>query len=87
MPPEKKQDRDKTIPAGLKYVVQQEIRVWSESARGWTKELNYVSWNGRDARLDLREWAPGRDRMGKGITLSTDEAINLRDILISMKLD
>ncbi|NLZ65184.1 MAG: hypothetical protein GX906_02175 [Clostridiales bacterium] len=87
MPPEKKQDRDKTIPAGLKYEVKQEIGVLSESARGWTKELNYVSWNGRDARLDLREWAPGRDRMGKGFTLSTDEAINLRDILISMKLD
>lgn len=42
--------------------------------------------NGRDARLDLREWAPGRDRMGKGITLSTDEAIKLRDILIDMNL-
>jgi len=79
-------NKEKTMPTGLKYEVKQEIGVLSESARGWTKELNYVSWNGRDARLDLREWAPGRDRMGKGITLSTDEAIKLRDILIDMNL-
>lgn len=29
MPPEKKQDRDKTIPAGLKYEVKQEIGVFA----------------------------------------------------------
>lgn len=71
----------------LKYEVKTQIGVLSESARGWTKELNYVSWNGRDARLDLREWSPDRSRMGKGITLSTDEAINLRDVLIKLNLD
>lgn len=36
-------NKEKTMPTGLKYEVKQEIGVLSESARGWTKELNYVS--------------------------------------------
>lgn len=74
------------MPPDLKYEVKKELGILSESARGWTKELNYVSWNGRDPRLDLREWSPNRERMGKGITLSTDEAKMLRDVLNKMDL-
>lgn len=70
----------------LKYEVTKELGILSESARGWTKELNFVSWNDRDARLDLREWAPNHERMGKGMTLSQEEARKLRDILNNLAL-
>ena len=32
------------------------IAVLSENDRGYTKEINFVSWNERDAKLDIREW-------------------------------
>lgn len=57
----------------LKFDIVEHIGVISESSKGWTKELNRVSWNGRPAKYDLREWAPDHAKMGKGITLSDDE--------------
>ncbi|HIV00188.1 MAG TPA: hypothetical protein IAB14_03620 [Candidatus Stercoripulliclostridium merdipullorum] len=70
----------------LKYEITQKVGVLSESNRGWTKELNYVSWNEREARLDLREWSPNHDRMGKGVTLSKEEAVKLKELLNSIEL-
>ncbi|MBR2480278.1 MAG: hypothetical protein IKB56_03115 [Clostridia bacterium] len=74
------------MPAELKYDITKACGVLSTSARGWTKELNYVSWNDRDPRLDLREWAPNHDRMGKGMTLSIEEAKALKEILNNLDI-
>ncbi|MEG1501549.1 MAG: PC4/YdbC family ssDNA-binding protein, partial [Clostridiales bacterium] len=60
--------------ADIKYEIAQEIAVLSEGSKGWTKELNLVSWNERGPKYDLREWAPGHEKMGKGVTLSQEEA-------------
>lgn len=65
----------------LKYEILEACGVLSTSNRGWTKELNLVSWNEREARYDLREWSPNHDRMGKGVTLTTEEAAALKEIL------
>lgn len=43
----------------------------------WTKELNVVSWNHREPKLDIREWNSDHTRMGKGITLTDEEAEQL----------
>jgi hypothetical protein len=51
------------------------------SAKGWTKELNLVSWNGREAKYDIREWSEDHKKMGKGITLGRDEARALVGLL------
>jgi len=72
--------------ADIKYEITKKIGVLSESSRGWTKELNLVSWNDREAKHDLRDWAPEHEKMGKGITLSTEELRKLRDILNEMDL-
>src|SRR5699024_12729707 len=53
----------------------------SESPKGWTKELNLVSWNGRDPKYDIRDWSPDKEKMGKGITLAEEEMENLKQIL------
>lgn len=40
----------------------------------WNKEINLVSWNGRQPKIDIREWTSDHSKMGKGITLTDDEA-------------
>lgn len=50
------------------------IAVLSENEKGYTKEINLVSWNGAEPKFDIRNWHPGRERSGKGITLTKDEA-------------
>ena len=67
--------------AEIKYEIIKHIGVLSESAKGWTKELNLISWNGRESKYDIREWAPGREKMGKGVTLSEDELATLKGLL------
>ncbi len=56
------------------YEIVESIAVLSESSKGWTKELNLISWNERDPKYDIREWSPDHEKMGKGITLSEEEA-------------
>ncbi|MBQ9375479.1 MAG: YdbC family protein [Ruminococcus sp.] len=67
--------------AELKFEITETLGVISENAKGWTKELNLVSWNEREPKYDLREWNPDHTRMGKGITLTDEEVETLRAIL------
>lgn len=67
--------------ADFKYEITQELGVISESKSGWTRELNLVSWNGGAPKFDIRDWAPGHEKMGKGISLSADEIGNLKKII------
>jgi hypothetical protein len=53
----------------------------SVNAKGWKKELNLVSWNGREPKYDLRDWAPEHEKKGQGVTLSKDEVDELNKIL------
>ncbi len=66
--------------AEIKYEIEKELGVLSTSAKGWTKELNLVSWNGGKAKYDLRDWAPEHEKMGKGVTLTEEEAKKLYEI-------
>ena len=67
--------------ADIKYDIVEEIGVISENAKGWRKELNKISWNGAAPKYDLRDWAPDHEKMGKGITLTADEAQELYKVL------
>lgn len=67
--------------ADIKYEIQEELGVLSESAKGWTKELNLISWNGGVPKYDIRDWAPEHEKMGKGITLSANEVHELYKLL------
>ena len=73
--------------AEIKYDIEKEIGVVSETAKGWKKELNLISWNGKTAKYDLRDWAPEHEKMGKGITLSKEELKSLRELLNNMDLE
>jgi hypothetical protein len=70
--------------ADISFEIVKHFGVISEEKGGWKKELNLVSWNGRNAKLDIRDWSPGHEKMGKGITLTPDEAGKLVELLNSI---
>lgn len=65
----------------LKYEIKQQIACLSEGTNGWMKEINLVSWNGAEAKYDIRSWNSDHTMMGKGTTLSKDELLVLKNVL------
>ena len=63
--------------ANITFEIKKHIGVLSNGSKGWRKELNLVSWNGMDAKLDIRDWSPEHEKMSKGVTLSNAEAAAL----------
>ena len=61
----------------IQYEIVKEIAVLSASDSGYTKEINLISWNGREPKYDIRSFSPNRGKCGKGITLNADEAAAL----------
>ena len=72
--------------AEIKYEIKETLGALSENNKGWSKELNLISWNDREPKYDIRDWAPEHEKMGKGVTLSKEELIKLRDMLNSLEL-
>ena len=50
-------------------------------AKSWVKEVNLVSWNGKPAKLDIRNWQKDHSKCGKGIALTREEAEELARLL------
>ncbi len=65
----------------FKYDIIENYGVLSESQSGWKKELNFISWNEREPKYDIREWPPDRKKVVKGVSLNREEAEKLRDLL------
>lgn len=61
----------------IQYEIVKEIAVLSESDSGYTKEINLISWNGNEPKFDIRSFSPDREKCGKGITLTEQEAKTL----------
>ena len=72
--------------ADIKYEIVKKIGVVSKAASGWSKELNLISWNDREPKYDIRDWSADGEKMGKGVTLSKDELLALRELLNSIEL-
>lgn len=66
--------------AEIKFEITKELGVISENAKGWTKELNLVSWNDNEPKFDIREWSPDHTRMSKGNTLTEEELQTLVEL-------
>ena len=58
----------------IQYEIVKEIAVLSTGDSGYTKEINLISWNGKEPKYDIRSFSPNREKCGKGITLNADEA-------------
>ena len=68
---------------GITLEVIKKIAVLNGSEAGYTKELNLVSWNGREPKYDLRIWSPEGIAL-KGLTLTEEEAKELYKALGDM---
>ncbi len=73
--------------ADITFEIVDHLLVLSESPRGWTREINIVSWNGRTPKVDIREWDECHEKMGKGITLSKAELLKLKELLNGMDFE
>jgi hypothetical protein len=71
--------------ADVTFDIRRKVGVLADTGKGWKKELNIISWNGREPKLDVREWSSDHSKMKKGITLSKNEA-SLLLVLLS-KID
>ena len=65
----------------IQYEIVKGIAVLSKSDSGYTKEINLISWNGKEPKYDIRSFSPNREKCGKGITLTADEAAALLEAL------
>lgn len=72
------------IMSEIKFEIKQHIGILSESPKGWHKELNLISWNGKAPKFDLRDWSPEHEKMGKGVTLTNEEVKKLQQILAAL---
>jgi len=73
--------------ADIKFEVTRTLGVLSEGTKGWQREINLVSWNDRKPKVDIRDWAPEHEKMGKGITLNKKELLQLKELLNGMDLE
>lgn len=64
----------------MKFEIKETIATISQRNK-WTLELNRVSWNDADPKLDLRAWSADHEKMSKGITLTEEEAAELCAVL------
>ena len=72
--------------AEFKYEIVERIAVLSTNARGWERQLNLISWNDHEPKYDIRDWSPDGGKMSKGISMTREELLNLKDILNELEL-
>ena len=61
----------------ITFEVMEQLTVLSVNDKGWSKEVNVISWNGGEPKCDIRSWSPDHTKMSKGTTLSEQEFSNL----------
>ena len=62
--------------AGITMEIIKSIAVIGDPDTGYKKELNLVSWNGAEPKIDIRTWSPNGAAL-KGLTLTESEAKDL----------
>ena len=72
--------------ADIKYEIVKKLGVLSKANSGWAKELNIISWNDREPKYDLRDWSADGTKMGKGVTLTMDELLALKELLKELEI-
>ena len=63
------------------FEIMEHIGVIDARKDGWKKEVNVVSWNGGEPKIDIRDWSPDHERMSRGITLFEKDAKMLTKFL------
>ena len=63
------------------YEIYKHIGAISKANNGWTKELNFVSWDCREPVYDIRTWNYDHSEYGKGVTITAGEMKNLQALI------
>lgn len=71
----------------IKFEIKKQLGVVANGSNGWQKELNLISWNGRDAKYDIRDWSENHEKCGKGVTLTKDELSTICDLFMNESED
>ena len=70
-------DKDREVT----FELVEHIGVFGKDAKGWTKELNRVAWNGGPTKYDVRSWDEGHHKMGIGLTMTKQELLDFKNLL------
>lgn len=73
--------------AEIKFDIIEKLGTIGEGSKGWSKEVNIISWNGRKPKIDIRDWDENNEKMGKGLTLTKEELKTLKGLLNSLDID
>ena len=57
------------------------IGILATNKSGWNREVNIVKWNDGKPKLDIRDWGPNHEKVGKGLSLNVEEVAVLKELL------
>lgn len=77
----------KNMASKITFTIQEELGDLSSNSKGWKKQLTYMNWNNGKDKFDLRSWNEDHTAMTKGLTLTKEEMMKLRDILNGIDFD
>lgn len=69
----------------VKYEIVKHLFTLDKSTGSYKKELNLVSWNDSEPKYDLRPWSEDHTKMGKGITLTSEEFEELKNKIMEVE--
>lgn len=75
--------------ADFDFIVHERLGELSDDGR-YVKELRVVEWGKYEPKFDIRPWATydtNNRQMGKGITLTLDEIVKLKEVLDNIDLE
>ncbi|MBO6014533.1 MAG: hypothetical protein J6P48_03590 [Oscillospiraceae bacterium] len=64
-----------------KFEIYKHIGDISHPNNGWTKELNYISWDDREPVYDIRTWSNDHTKYGRGVTITAGEMQALQSLI------
>jgi len=56
------------------FEIIEDVALLRTADTGWTRELTKVSWFHKPTTIDIRWWSPFKEKAGKGVSLSIEEA-------------
>jgi len=65
------------------FTIVKNIGILSKKTDGSAKEVNLISWFGKEPKYDIREWNVDHTICQKGITFTNEEFVNLKELLRS----
>ncbi len=69
----------------ITFELVEHIGIFGKDNRGWTKELNRVAWNEGMTKYDIRSWDDGHHKMGRGVTLTKQELLDLKNLFAQVE--